>query len=211
MLKDYIGNKISYFGGHETTVKLKDINQGSIFINSRIKKLKPDAVKYLKRFVKTENLDDIKKYIQLQYGWRSLLIRTIPADLHTKKTINTESKMLKNKASNFLKVLRSLKKNGYDPEKFKMGHIKINRKKVLCDGNHRFQLLYALHGDDYEVKVWKVGIITRMFITSVFLIAWVWVILMFILMIATHIVWFIVKIPIRIIGWIWRKTFGRIF
>jgi hypothetical protein len=115
------------------------------------------------------------------------------------------------KASNYIKVLKSLKEHGYNPDKFKSGHIKMTNKNVLCDGNHRFQLLCAMHGSDYQIKVWKVGILTRCIIGLVFLFAWTWVVAVMLLMMCTHTLWFFVQIPIRILAWFWKITLGRIF
>jgi uncharacterized membrane protein len=58
-------------------------------------------------------------------------------------------------------LYKSIKDNGYDPNKFPMGYIKVDKPggKYLCrDGNHRHRILLDMYGPDKIIDVIYDGI-----------------------------------------------------
>ena len=49
--------------------------------------------------------------------------------------------------------LRSSLKEGYRPNSFDKGYIRITKFNNVVDGNHRLHILKQLHNDDYEIDV----------------------------------------------------------
>jgi hypothetical protein len=116
------------------------------------------------------------------------------------------------KADNYLKVIKSLKEHGYDPEKFHSGWIKIMSNGMLVDGNHRFDSLLARFGEDHVVQFYKVGWVTHLMLKTLTTVIMSFFWLSFVFAVICKTVWMVfVSVPVWILKQIWSITLGRFF
>ena len=59
----------------------------------------------------------------------------------------------KPKSKKYWDNLRSSLKDGYRPDSFEHGYIRISRFNNVLDGNHRIHIMKKLYGEDYEINV----------------------------------------------------------
>tara|TARA_R110000744_G_scaffold92927_1_gene179663 strand:- start:2839 stop:3462 length:624 start_codon:yes stop_codon:yes gene_type:complete len=182
-------------GGKEMTIKLGDIVQSLKipFLKpvSRADTYKPKSLESLKRFWVSEDITDAENFLKAE------------------RLIFNES-VLRKKSNNYLKVLKSLKVNGYKPTKFNSGYIKITKENgSLCDGAHRFELLLARYGSEYEIDVWRVGFITRAFVLVVKNILNSIILVGLVIALLLKLTVAVLKIPVNMIAWIWKVAFRK--
>jgi len=157
--------------------KLGDIKQ-------KAKHLKNDRVKHLKRFWTTQDHDDAIEYI----GRDTPKTAIFPHWWHKRNKRRWKVRQ-KRKAENFGNVLQSLMEYGYQPELFKNGHMKLHKFHWLIDGNHRYELLYAKHGPDYEADFLVVGWVQSTMVTIITLV-----------MVTTYMILFLILVLIRVVS-----------
>ena len=148
--------------------KQKEKTKGTVIrcklgdIKQKAKHLKNDRVKYLKRFWTSQDNDDVIEYI----GRNAPKTAIFPHWWHKRDKRKWKVRQ-KRKAENFSKVLNSLNEHGYDPETFKNGYMKLHKFNWLIDGNHRYELLFAKHGPDYEADFLIVGWVQSTMVTII--------------------------------------------
>lgn len=57
------------------------------------------------------------------------------------------------KEYNWTKLVDSIKKEGFTPEKY--GYITISKDGYCLNGHHRYTVLKELYGENYEIKVFR--------------------------------------------------------
>ncbi|MAE83568.1 MAG: hypothetical protein CMB80_12570 [Flammeovirgaceae bacterium] len=203
-------------GGRTKRMSLGQVEQGFFWARKkRASCYKKGALEHLNRCWDTEDVADAFQYVVIQFS--------TPMDHETTRNVILPRWMIKannhrldarnkRKAENYIKVIKSLKENGYDPERFNSGWIKVMTNNMLVDGNHRFDIMVAKFGAEHEVEFYQVGLVSHILLrvlTSVIMSAF-W--FMFIVSVLGKSLWLIlITFPLWIMNQMWKISFGRMF
>lgn len=138
-------------GGKEKTLKLNQINYGGsnpAFSNYPARHTWKSRA-YIKTAYRKEQIKPLSKGLKVLY--------------ESMRVLNKSESSFKTSVDNHYTVLISLKNNGYKPNNFRSGYIKVNKKNILMDGSHRLRILSAIHKPDYEIKVYQIGWVSNVF------------------------------------------------